>query len=339
VEIATAGPPDQLDDALRILFGEIPTVRGGFRRQGSDAVEHLFRIVAGLESPVVGEREILVQFRQAAAAAANIGATNGAFRGLFDAAIASARCIRGELPNPQESMASIAAGLTEPANRVAVLGHGAMGKCIIEALLALPHRPIVEVFARRPEAIDTKGVIARSLAEAPEALATLPAVISVTSAKTRLIPADQLAALLSTRTDPLTMIDMAMPPDFFPPSGAAVRYFDIDDLADLARDRTPTEQADRMVAESAAAFMHKMWAGKRTGAVIENLFGQADDAVNEVVERFAKKLNSPEDRAILEQTAHTAVRKLLHRPVRYLSGDGVGDATTVAAAFGIGLDD
>jgi glutamyl-tRNA reductase len=195
------------------------------------------------------------------------------------------------------------------------------------------------VFARRPEAIDTKGVIARSLAEAPEALVTLPAVISVTSAKTRLIPADQLAALLSTRTDPLTMIDMAMPPDFSPPSDAAVRYFDIDDLADLARDRTPTEQADRMVAASAAAFMHKMWAGKRTGAVIENLFGQADDAVNEVVERFAKKLNSPEDRAILEQTAHTAVRKLLHRPVRYLSGDGVGDATTVAAAFGIGLDD
>ncbi|MEE8498244.1 MAG: hypothetical protein V3S62_06900 [Acidimicrobiia bacterium] len=340
IEVAVPTPMDRLDEALTLLFGKVPTPQGSVRRSGTDAVEHLFRIVAGLESPIVGEREILIQFRQAAATAVERGAANGTFRGLLDAAITTARSVRDELPvDPQRSMASIAAGLTAPADRVGVLGHGAMGRSVAEALLALPHRPTVEVYARLRESIDTKGVIARSLTEAPAALMTLPAVISATSAKTRLIPANELADLLAVRSEPLTMIDMAMPPDFCPPADIAVQYYDIDDLADLSRDHVPRDGADRLVAAAATAFTHKIWAGKRTGSLIENLFDQADDAVTEVVDRLAGKLTSPEDRALLEQAAHTVTRKILHRPVRYLSGDGAGEAAAVAAAFGIDLDD
>ncbi len=340
IEIAFPTPVDRLDEALALVFEKVPTSQGSVRRSGSDAVEHLFRIVAGLESPVIGEREILIQFRQAAAAAVEHGAANGAFRGLFDAAVATARSVRKELPaDPQRSMASIAAGLTAPANRVGVLGYGAMGRSVIEALLTLPHQPSVEVFARRPESIDTEGVIARSLTDAHAALITLPAVVSATSAKTRLIPANELADLLTARTEPLTMIDMAMPPDFSPPVGAAIRYHNIDDLADLARDHIPREGADRLVTEAAADFIHKIWAGKRTGHLIEHLFDQADEAVDEVVERLAGRLAAPEDRALLEQAARTAARKVLHRPVHYLAGDGTDDAAAIAAAFGVGIDE
>ncbi|MDK1018172.1 MAG: hypothetical protein QGD89_02040 [Actinomycetota bacterium] len=340
IEIAVPAPMDRLDEALSLIFRETPAVDGSVRRSGTDAVEHLFRIVSGLESPVVGEREILVQFRQATAAAGKHGMANGAFRSLFDAAIATARSVRSELPtDPRRSMASIAAGLTAPADRVGVLGHGSMGRSVAEALLALPHRPVVEVFVRRPEAIEMEGVIVRSLGEAPSALVTLPAVISATSAKTRLIPAVELARIFADRTEPLTLIDMAMPPDFSPTEETAVRYYDIDDLAGLSRDRNSRGRADRMVAESAAEFAHKIWASKHTGSLIEHLFDQADDAVAEVVERLAGKLTSPQDRALLEQAAHTATRKILHRPVHYLSGDGAKEAATVAAAFGIDLDD
>lgn len=340
IELAFPAPMSRVDEVSALLFEEEPTSQGSVRRSGSTAVEHLFRIVAGLESPVIGEREILVQFREAAAAAVEHGAANGTFRGLFDAAIATARSVRKELPaDPQRSMASIAAGLTTPADRVGVLGYGAMGRSVTDALLALPHRPSVEVFARRPESIDTEGVIVRSLTDAHAALVTLPAVVSATSAKTRLIPANELADLLAARTEPLTMIDMAMPPDFSPPAGATVQYHNIDDLADLARDHIPREGADRLVARAAAEFMHKVWAGRRTGHLIEHLFDQADEAVDEVVERLAGKLTAPEDRALLEQAARTAARKVLHKPVHYLAGDGTDDAAAIAAAFGVGIDD
>src|SRR5665811_2277617 len=145
IEIAVPAPMERLDETLLVIFGEVPAPTGFVRRSGTAAVEHIFRIVSGLEAPVVGEREILVQFRQAVAAAAEHGSANGTFRGLLDAAIATARSVREELPaDPQRSMASIAAGLTQPASRVGVLGHGAMGKSIAEALLRLPERPIVE---------------------------------------------------------------------------------------------------------------------------------------------------------------------------------------------------
>lgn len=340
IEIAIPEAMDNVERALAVLFGQAPTLKGSISRSGAEAVEHLFRIASGLESPVIGEREILVQFRQAAASAATHGEVNGAFRGLLDAAIATARSVRDELPaDPRRSMAAIAASLTPPADRVGVLGHGTMGRSVAEALLALPNPPTVEVFARRPDSIDTQGVIARSLTEAPRALRTLPAIISVTSAKTRLIPGRELSELLAGRTEPLTMIDMAMPPDFSPPADAAIRYHDIDALADLARQHIPREDADHTAAEAAAAFIHKVRVARRTGGLIENLFRQADSAVAEVVDRFAGRLASPEDRALLEQAARTATRKILHGPATYLSGEGADEAATVAAAFGIDLDD
>jgi glutamyl-tRNA reductase len=340
IEIAVPGPLERLDDALQILFGDVPKPRGTVHRSGAEAVEHLFRIVSGLESPVVGEREILVQFRHAALDAAKHGGANGTFVGLFDAAIATARSVREELPaDPRRSMAAVAAGLTVGADRVAVFGHGEMGRSVAEALLSLPHSPTVEVYVRRPELIASQQVIIRPLTEAPSALVTMPAVISATSAKTRLIPADELAALLAARSEPLIMVDMAMPPDFAPPAGAAVEYHDIDHLATLAKEHMPKGRADEIVSHAAEEFLHKIWAGRRTGHLIEHLFDQADEAVNEVVERLAGKLTSPEDRALLEQAARTAARKVLHRPVHYLAGDGTGDAAAIAAAFGVGLDD
>ncbi len=340
IEIAIPGPSERLEEALQTLFGDIPEPQGTVQRSGTEAVEHIFRIVSGLESPVIGEREILVQFRHAALDAAKHGGAKGTFVGVFDAAIATARSVREELPaDPRRSMAAVAAGLTVPADRVAVFGHGEMGRSVAEALLDLPNQPIVEVYVRRPELIASNQVIIRPLSEAPTALVTMPAVVSATSAKTRLIPTNELADLLAARSEPLIMVDMAMPPDFSPPAGAAVEYHDIDHLATLAKDHIPKGRADEIVSHAAEEFMRKIWAGRRTGHLIEHLFVQADEAVDEVVERLAGKLTTPEDRALLEQAARTAAHKVLHKPVHYLAGDGTDDADTIAAAFGVGLDD
>ncbi len=338
-EIAVPASMEQLDDALRLLFGEVPKSQGCVRRSGTEAVEHIFRIASGLESPVIGEREILVQFRRAAMQAASHGEARGTFIGLFDAAIATARAVREEFSvDPHRSMAAIAASLTVPADRVAVFGHGTMGGAVADALLSLEHRPTVEVYVRRPELVTNEQVIVRPLTEANAALTEIPAVISATSARTRLIPTSELEDLLAIRIEPLTLIDMAMPPDFSPPPGAEVRYHDIDDLAALARDHVTSEATDRMVAKAAKEFMHKIWVGRRTGHLIEHLFAQADEAVDEVVDRLAGKLSAPEDRVLLEQAARSTARKVLHKPVHYLGSGGTGDAATIAAAFGIDLD-
>ena len=338
IEVVVHGPKDHLDGALLLLFGDTEPI-DGIHRSGTVAVEHVFRVAAGLESPILGEREILTQFRQATACAAEHGAANGPLLGLLDAAIATARAARRHLPvDPARSMASIAATLVADTGRVGILGHGTMGRSVAEALLARPEPPTVEIFARRPEKVDTPGAVVRPLTEAPEAFHTHPAIVSATSAKTRLIPTDTLRALLARRVESLLLVDMAMPPDLDPPEGVPVRYVDIDDLADLARETISPIDADRFVAAAAADYVQRVRTRAQAGALIRSLFDRADVAAAEAVDRFAGKLTRPEDRPLLEQVARATVRKLLHHPVRYI-GEGNDDTfDVIASAFGI-LDD
>ncbi len=339
LELVVSGSAEKLGEAVRVVFGDMALPSGKVQREGSIAVEHLFRIVGGLESPVIGEREILVQFRQAVTDAIDHGGADGPFIGLFGAAIATARAVRTELPeDPQRSMAAIAADLVGTADRVAVFGYGAMGRALTEAILDLDHEPAVAVYVRRPELVVDDRVSVHPLNEAALAVSDSPAVISATSAKTRILPTDELRRALSRRTHPLTLIDMAMPPDFSPDEGALVNYFDIDHLASLARTHIVRDGADRLVAEAADEFMRKAVSGQRTGQVIKHIFEHADEVVNDVVSRLAGKLTAPGDRELLTQAAHSAVRKVLDRPVRYVAGEGTDHVGAIAAAFGVSPD-
>lgn len=339
LELVVSGSAEKLGEAVRVVFGDMALPSGKVQREGSSAVEHLFRIVAGLESPVIGEREILVQFRQAVTDSTDHGGADGPLIGLFGAAIASARAVRAELPeDPQRSMAAIAADLVGTADRVAVFGYGTMGRALTEAILDLDHEPAVEVYVRRPELVVDARVSVHPLSEAVLAVSESPAVISATSAKTRILPTDELRRALSRRTQPLTLIDLAMPPDFSPDEGALVDYFDIDHLASLAQTHIVRDGADRLVAEAADEFIRKAVSAQRTGHVIKHIFEHADEVVNDVVSRLAGKLTAPGDRELLTQAAHSAVRKVLDRPVRYVAGEGTDDVGAIAAAFGVNAD-
>ncbi len=340
IEVVVDGPRTRLDDALELLFGHAASVDGVVYRSGTAVVEHLFRVAAGLESAVLGEREISTQFRQAASKAVERGAARGRLVGLLDAAIATARASRRYLPSdPARSMATLAASLVGDVPDVAILGYGTMGRAVAEALRSRPRPPRVEVFVRRPETVDAPGLVVRSLDDAAEAIRRRPVVVSATSADTRLVPTEALRRLLVRRTDPLLLIDLAMPPDFEPPGGTPVRYVDIDDLADLARRAAPPVGVDRFVAEAAAEWIRRARVRGEAGALIRSLFAQADLAAAAVVDRFAGKLSNPADRKLLEQATRAAVRKLLHHPVRFI-GDGNDETFAVlASAFGIVDDD
>ena len=66
----------------------------------------------------------------------------------------------------------------------------------------------------------------------------------------------------------------------------------------------------------------------------------ADDIVDRTVARFAGRLGSGDDRAVLRQTAHTVARTLLAGPVSYLRSNELPTEAieTLIEAFGIGDD-
>jgi len=196
------------------------------------------------------------------------------------------------------------------------------------------------VVARTPGRILRPGVDEWTFDRAGEALLRFPVVVSATSAKQRLIADQELAALLVARTEPLTLIDMAMPPDFRPPQGKSpIRYVDIDDLASLAGRKPVDDDADEIVSKRAEEAFHRYAGHHHVGPVIERLMANADDVVHRTVARFAGRLGTDSDEAVLHQTAHTVARTLLAGPLGYLNrARSAGDIEAIVEAFQIEED-
>lgn len=339
VEVALAGDAGDLENALDALFGDLLDTAVPHVRTGERAVGHLYRIAAGLESPILGEPEILTQFRQVLIQEEEAGHVSGLFARILESAVATGRQARELLPSsPHGSMAAVAAQAVGSAEMVAVLGSGIMAAAVVDGLLQLPAPPRVTVIARHPEKVaDRPSVDVRSFDTLPDVISEVPAVVSATSAKHRLVDDEAIAAALVVRNAPLQLIDMAMPPDFRPPTGRDVTYLDIDDLARMADRRSRSDEADALVEQAAADAYRHYRDHHEVGPLIGRLMTNADEVVDSVVQRFSGRLADPGDVDVLRQTAHTVARTLVSGPTTYLKANERGSEANdiIAEAFGI----
>ena len=337
VEVAVAGPVSRLESLLASLFGEVPAPPQVWT--GEEAVRHLYRVAAGLESPILGEQEILTQFRQSLIGAEASGQVDGLFARLLEGAVAVGRQARELLPgSPHNSMAAVAAQVVGTAESVAVLGSGIMATAVLDGLSLLPAPPRVTVVARHPEKVaERPGVEVLAFDHAPRVIAEYPAVISATSAKRRLVDDAELSAAVRDREFPLLLVDMAMPPDFRPTVGDLITYVAIDDLARMADRRPRSNDADVLVETTAAEAYRTFRDHHEVGPLIGGLMAGADDIVESTVRRFSGRLHNTADEALLRQSAHTVARTLLAGPVSYLkTADRAPEAIDVIAeAFGV----
>lgn len=341
VEVVVPGDEQLLERALDSLFGALPAQTHPQIRRGEHVVNHLYRVAAGLESPILGELEILTQFRQSLIKAEERGQVDGVLARLLETGVAVGRQARELLPDsPHNSMAAVAAQAVGTADRVAVLGSGIMATAVLEAVLSLPAPPQVTVLARHPEKVaDHPEIEILPFDRAPQALGAFPAVISATSAKHRLVEDETLARVMAQRKSSLLLIDMAMPPDFRPPTRSSVTYLDIDDLARMADRRSRSDDADALV-ESAATDAYRQYRDHHEiGPLIGGLMKAADEIVDQTVQRFSGRLEQPGDEAIMRQAVHTAARTLLAGPVSYLKQEDRSPEAIDVIADAFGVDD
>jgi glutamyl-tRNA reductase len=337
VEVAVAGPVSRLEALLDSLIGEVPAPPLVWT--GEEALRHIYRIAAGLESPILGEQEILTQFRQALIEAEAAGRVDGLLARLLEGAVSIGRQARELLPgSPHNSMAAVAAQVVGSAERVAVLGSGIMATAVVDGLALLPAPPQVTVVARHPEKVaERPGVEVLPFDHAKRTIAEFPAVVSATSAKQRLVDDAELSDAVANRESPLLLVDMAMPPDFRPSVSDLITYVAIDDLARMADRRPRSTEADLLVETAAADAYRNFRDHHEVGPLIGGLMREADDIVESTVRRFGGRLRDPSDEAVLRQSAHTVARTLLAGPVSYLkTAERASEAVDVIAeAFGV----
>lgn len=242
--------------------------------EGREAVRHLFRVAAGLDSMVLGETEILGQVKDAYAAAFGAGHTSATLNRLFQQAFRTAKLVRTEtsLGRGSVSVGSAAARLAAAvlgelsACRALLLGAGEVGEGVARSLRlrGLGELRVSNRTAARAESL------AAALSGQPvpfarwrDQLATVDIVIASAAASARLLQAVDLAPLLGVRDGrPLFLLDLAVPRDFDP----GIRHLpgvvlhDVDALEAIARDgesqRTAeVGRAEQLVGRQTEAFL------------------------------------------------------------------------------------
>ena len=243
-----------LEETLADFSGsESEQIRNLARRyQGRKALRHLFRVVCGMESMVLGEDEILGQTRDAYMSAKEAGNTGFELNSAFQAALACAKRVKTEtmISKTAVSVATLAASEVArlPLSHKTVLlmgSSGQMGSIILKNLLSQKNvRIIATVRSHNGICLSGGGQVTHvDYQERYAALEEADAVISATASPHYTLTAGRVQKAIRTGKERL-FLDISMPPDLDAQIGklAHCRLVALDDVKGLARENNRRKQ-------------------------------------------------------------------------------------------------
>ncbi|MEH1012010.1 glutamyl-tRNA reductase [Micromonospora sp. CPCC 206060] len=313
------------------------------------AVDHVFRVAAGLDSMVVGEAQILGQLRDAYHWATGADSAGRLLHELMQQALRVGKRAHTEtgIDRAGQSVVSAALDLAaghadgDLAGRSAlVVGAGAMGALAVATLSRLGAGPLTVTNRGAERAVrlaGTYGANAVPIAELPTLLSTVDIVVAATAATEPVLTSEVVTRALTGRPadrGPLVLLDLAVPRDVGP--GVAelpgVEVIDIDRLAATLADGPAAADAAevaRIVAGEVESFL--TWLrGADVAPTVAALRSRAEDVVAAELRRLAQRRPDLTDdqRAEVAHTVHRVVQRLLHSPtvrVRQLAAEPGGD--------------
>ncbi len=310
-----------------------------FQYTGRDAVRHLFRTVASLDSLVVGETQITGQFKEAAAEASELGLSGRTLQNLATEAMNVARKVRSEtnIGDGAVSMASLAFGELERCligrngdATVAIVGAGPMSSKMAKYIrtadlgrLVFVNRT-VEKAERLAEQFDGTAM---SLADFLANPGVVDAIISATASSSFVFTHDFLNTL-DRSGQPVLCIDLAIPQDFAPEYGRDERVILVDIPAlkhkeqnNLRRKFVESSKANEIVSEAVQGFLRNRLEVSMKPILRNSYEESLSLATRALDDLFAKKLASLADDQ--KQVVRNLVTKLIghssFQPARILS--------------------
>ncbi|MHA7278968.1 glutamyl-tRNA reductase [Arthrobacter sp. MDT2-2] len=322
---------------------------------GQDVAEHLFAVGAGLDSAVIGEREIAGQVRRALIDAQGSGAASGGLVRLFQAASKTAKDVGAQtaLGSRGRSIVSVALELAGDisedadwsAKTVVVFGTGAYAGATMAALRERGCTDI-SVFSSsgRAEAfVATRGGTAVAAADLPGAMRRADVVIGCSGSDARIDAAD-IERIRTGSNRPLVIIDLALSHDFDPAVGtlAGVELITLESV----RAAAPEEQADALtqasdlVREAARSFQEQQNTRAMNAAIVA-LRRHTQAVLDSEMERVRAQHGCTAAAEEVEFALRRMVRQLLHVPTvraRELAAEGRQDDYTAALEALYGID-
>lgn len=315
---------------------------------GDEAVRHIFRVAASLDSMVVGEPQILGQIKAAYHLAVEHGRCSVILNRLMHRAFSVGKRIRTET-GIGDSAVSISYAAVQLARKilgnledkaVMLLGAGEMAELAVEHLVADHARPIFvanRTFERGLELAERFNGTAIRFEEVRDHLKRVDIVISSTGAPHYVVVKDDFNGVMRERKRrPLFFIDIAVPRDIDPDINkiANVYVYDIDDLRSAIEENIQERkqaaiQGERIVDESVIQF--RRWLQSLCVApTIVALREKAEQTrLREVAKTFAMtKSLSVEQKAAIDRLTTSIVNKMLHDPTLLLKKYGHTEHST-----------
>lgn len=340
----TSEEPDQTVQELMgfwadgILRSPSELLPGIYIYRAEEAIRHLFRVAASLDSMVIGEPQILGQIKEAYRVAVSHHTTGVILNRLLHKTFSVAKRIRTETGISSHAV-SISFAAVELAKKIfqdltgkktLLIGAGEMAELAAEHLLNSRIQKIIVANRTLERAMD----LARrwqgraiSLEEIPSALLEADIVISSTGAPEAIILYPQVKAIMKQRKQrPLFFIDIAVPRDIDPKINEIdnVFLYDIDDLQgivtqNMAERKQESLQAERIVQEECIKF--RSWLN---GLEVVPTIIALRQKMQDILQMERKKagpilegLTSEQLKAV-EMMTGSIINKVLHDPIRFL---------------------
>jgi glutamyl-tRNA reductase len=314
------------------------------------AIQHIFAVVCGLESMVVGEGQILGQVRQALRSAQEHGTAARDVNEVVQQALRVGKRAHAETGIDKAGASLVSVGLEVAAEhlgpltglRALIVGAGSMSSL---AAATLDRAGLAEIVianrtyrrgARLADSLERARAI--HLQDLDEALGAADLIVSCTGAAGLVITVDQL---LPRRKDQVFLLDLALPHDVeravaeLPGVGLA----GLDDLrtaeqAVQAVGAEAVEAVRRIVAEEVATFLGAARAAAVAPTVVA-LRSKAAEVVEAELARLTGRLPELDarSRGEITRTVRRVVDKLLHAPtvrVKELAASPGGDTYATA---------
>lgn len=333
---------DVVHSVAAIMPGLLPTDHHDVRfMQGTEAIDHLFRVACGLDSLVIGEPQVLGQVRRALTLADEAGATGPVLTNIFGRAIRIGRAARNETPLGRlgRSVGSIAGDYLQARHdglegrKVLIVGAGEIAR---EAALACRKAGAELTIVSRT--IESANLLAEEVDATAAKLEALESQLAMAEMAIVALAGDVTigpAILPHGRTVPMIILDLSVP--------RVVQAAGLTDIEALDLDEIPGPRgpeitdamidAESLVKREVADLMH--WADTRAaGPAIKELRDFADELVTQEVQRAVSSLGlTPDQAAKVNAMGLRIANKLLHGPTIELRRCNESDRATIRRIF------
>ena len=303
----------------------------------SDAVMHLMRVAAGLDSLVLGEGQILAQVKNTHNLGQKYNGIKLILNRLFKEAIEAGKRVRTKtsIGTGAVSISSAAVELAQikvqnlAASRVTIIGAGKMSRLLVKHLVAKGADQITILNRSRPRAEELATEFKQAelliypISEMMSVLAMSDLVFTSTAATEPLIDRAKLEVALEPNR-PLMLFDISVPRNVHGDVNELdnVQAFNVDDLkAVVAQNhesrRKMAMEAEKLLDDHVEAF-DIWWRSLETVSTISCLRNKVEAIREQELEKALSRLGSEfaeKHQEVIEALTRGIVNKILHDPM------------------------